>query len=226
MLWYAQEGVSIGDIHKGEQKYGCYRFPTPPGLQQIECTAFGKINAILNGKNLRVEKTGKNSADGSCTYSIYLDKTCPKDAEICLEVEHLSGYYGGRTFPEPLKLICGKGKIQTGDWSKDEALKCYSGGLWYRKNIELSKKEISEDVFIDLGEVTASAEVHINGKKVGICLKKPFRLNIKDFVKEGDNYIEILVYSTLSNHYYTIPTPQAYKTSFTAGLQGPVKIVY
>ena len=107
-----------------------------------------------------------------------------------------------------------------------DVLKCYSGGLWYRKHIELSSKEISKNIFIELGIVAASAEVHINGKKVGTCMKKPFRLNIKDFVKEGDNYFEILVYSTLANHYYTIPTPQNYKGSFTAGLIGPVKIRY
>lgn len=69
-------------------------------------------------------------------------------------------------------------------------------------------------------------EVEGIGKKVGICMKKPFRLDIKDFVKEGENFIEILVYSTLANHYYTIPTPQVYKTSFSAGLVGPVKICY
>ena len=61
---------------------------------------------------------------------------------------------------------------------------------------------------------------------MGICLKKPFRLDIKDYVKEGDNYFEILVYSTLANHYYTIPTPVYYKKSITAGLIGPVKISY
>jgi hypothetical protein len=61
---------------------------------------------------------------------------------------------------------------------------------------------------------------------VGICLKKPFRLNIKDYVREGDNRFEILVYSTLANHYSTIPTPVYYKKSFTAGLIGPVKIGY
>jgi hypothetical protein len=178
----------------------------------------------LNGENLKVERIGTNSDEEYNLYRIYLDEACPKSSEICLEVEHLAGYYRGRAFPEPLKLICGKGSIQTGDWSESEILKCYSGGLWYRKNISLSKEEIAKSIYIDLGEVTASAEVHVNGKKVGICLKKPFRLDIKDYVKEGNNYLEILVYSTLANHYSTIPTPDTYKTSFAAGLIGPLKI--
>ena len=45
---------------------------------------------------------------------------------------------------------------------------------------------------------------------------------MKKFVKEGDNYIEILVYSTLANHYSTIPTPSLYRQSYEAGLIGPV----
>lgn len=224
MKWFGQEGINIFDIHKEEKKFGYYRFTTPPGLQKIECSAFGKVSARLNGKNLKVIKIAKTSAEGCFSYTIYLDQTCPKSSEICLEVEHFPGYYYGRTFPEPLKLICGKGIIQNGDWSETDVLKCYSGGLWYRKKIVLSKEEISKNIFIDLGDVVASAEVHINGKKVGTTLKKPFRLDIKDFVKEGENYIEVLVYSTLSNHYYTIPTPSNYKTSFSAGLIGPVKI--
>ena len=173
-----------------------------------------------------MKKPDENNAEGNSSFPFTWTRPSPENAEICLEVEHLPGYYYGRAFPEPLKLICGKGIIQTGDWSLTDVLKCYSGGLWYRKNISLTRKEISNDIFIDLGDLAASAELHINGKKVGICLKKPFRLDIKDYVKEGDNYFEILVYSTLANHYYTIPTPVYYKNTITAGLIGPVKISY
>jgi hypothetical protein len=226
MKWFGQEGMIPYDIYKGEKKYGYYRFHTPPGLERIECKAFGKINARINGRDLRIVRTGENPDMGSGIYTIYLDQVYPGESDLCLEVEHFPGYYEGRAFPEPLKLICGKGNMQTGDWSESDVLKCYSGGLWYRKNIELNKKEISNNIFLDLGTVVASAEVHINGKKVGTCLKKPFCLNIQDFVKEGDNYFEILVYSTLANHYYSIPTPRNYKSSFTTGLIGPVKIRY
>ena len=144
MEWFGQEGMNTYDVYKGEKKFGYYRFTAPPGLQIIECEAFGKVSARLNGKDLKVEKTDQNSAEGNCSYRIYLEQTSPENAEICLEVEHLPGYYHGRAFPEPLKLICGKGIIQTGDWSLTDVLKCYSGGLWYRKNISLTRKEISE----------------------------------------------------------------------------------
>ena len=144
---------------------------------------------------------------------------------ICFEIAHQPGEYGGSAFPEPVKLNCGAGVIKLGDWSKMGALKSYSGGMWYRKNIRLEKPQLSKELLLDLGEICATAEVHINGRQVGICMTKPFRLNISDYVKEGDNYLEILVYSTLSNHYTTIPTPKRYKQSFEAGLIGPVKLL-
>ena len=47
--------------------------------------------------------------------------------------------------------------------------------------------------------------------------------NLEDIVSNVDEInIEVLVYSTLSNHYQTIPTP--YKGDPVAGLIGPVNI--
>jgi len=164
--------------------------------------------------------------DGLQNCSIIIRDVKKKMSTICFEVKHHPGYYGGSAFPEPVKLHCERGTIKIGDGSAMGALKAYSGGMWYRKNIQLKKEQITDDIYLDLGEVCATAEVHINGKQAGICMVKPFKLNIKDYVKEGDNYVEILVYSTLSNHYSIIPTPECYKQSFNAGLIGPVRILW
>lgn len=42
-------------------------------------------------------------------------------------------------------------------------------------------------------------------------------------VKPGENRIEVLVYSTLANHFVTIPT--RYQGDLTSGLSGPVTLV-
>ena len=105
-------------------------------------------------------------------------------------------------------------------------LRAYSGGLWYRKHINLNKAQIGRKIKLDLGELYATAEIHINGKLAGYCIHKPFELDITEFVKEGDNHFEILVYSTLANHYSTIPTPSIYRQSYEAGLMGPVRLVW
>lgn len=223
MKWYKQPGMLTYDLYAGEPKTAYYRFDAPPGLKSMRFKVYGSIKAYANGKVLDVE-IFKTDADGLQECIVSINKSYQAISTICFEIKHQGGAYGGSAFPEPVRLNCGRGKIQTGDWSQMGVLKSYSGGMWYRKKIHLNKTQLSEELVLDLGEICATAEVHINGKQAGICMTKPFKLNISNFVTEGDNYFEILVYSTLSNHYSTIPTPNTYKKSFKAGLIGPVRI--
>ncbi|MGI6572239.1 MAG: glycosyl hydrolase [Fermentimonas sp.] len=79
-------------------------------------------------------------------------------------------------------------------------------------------------VVLDLGEVVATCEVKVNGESAGILISPPYRLDITPFLSNGKEVeIEVLVYSTLSNHYQTIPTP--YRGDPKAGLIGPVAIL-
>jgi len=48
-------------------------------------------------------------------------------------------------------------------------------------------------VFLDLGDVQVIAEVMVNGKDLGILWKPPFRVDITDALKQGDNALEIRV---------------------------------
>ena len=75
-----------------------------------------------------------------------------------------------------------------------------------------------------MGDLVATAEVHVNGKLAGVCVAPPWKVDVSEFVKRGKNRIEILVYNTLANHYLTIPT--WYRGSGRSGLIGPVSIEY
>jgi len=224
MKWYKQPKIINYDLYAGVPKIGYYRFNAPPGLKSMSFKAYGQVKAFSNGEKLDVNIL-QTYSDGLNEGFVSIKKPIQEMSKICFEIKHKAGEYGGSAFPEPIKLNCGKGVIQTGDWSKMGVLKAYSGGMWYRKNIHLKKSQLSDELVLDLGEVCATAEVYINGKKAGLCITKPFNLMINDFVQEGNNYFEILIYSTLSNHYSTIPTPKIYKKSFKAGLIGPVKIL-
>ena len=111
--------------------------------------------------------------------------------------------------------------MEPGDWSFAGAMKFYSGGVRYSKVISLEEK--GRKVWLDLGDVDATCEVSVNGKKVDVLLRPPYRLDLTKVARKGKNDVEVLVYSSLSNHYQTIPSP--YKGSPRAGLLGPVKIV-
>ena len=53
-------------------------------------------------------------------------------------------------------------------------------------------------------------------------MSPPYSVDITKHIRLGKNEIEVLVYSTLSNHYQTQPTP--YRGEPVAGILGPVKI--
>jgi beta-galactosidase/beta-glucuronidase len=122
-----------------------------------------------------------------------------------------------------VQFECGAGVMEAGDWSRIEGLSSYSGGAWYRKTVSLTEEQARGSVALDLGVVSASAEVRVNGKPVGVRLAPPYRVDVSGLVTPGANRIEILVYSALSNHYRTIPT--RYLSPSPSGLVGPVQWV-
>jgi hypothetical protein len=138
-------------------------------------------------------------------------------------VEQERGVYAGAALPEPVRFECEPGAITTGDWSRIEGLTSYSGGAWYRKQVSLTPEQIRRKISLDLGQVSASAEILVNGNRAGVKLAPPFRVDVSPFLKPGANRIEVLVYSALANHYETIPT--RYRSPGPSGLLGPVRWV-
>ena len=93
-----------------------------------------------------------------------------------------------------------------------------------QETIKLTDKQVQGKVLLNMNDVAATAEVHINGSLAGVRVAPPWKVDISDFIKTGNNKIEILVYNTLANHYLTIPT--RYRGSLRSGLIGPVTIEY
>ncbi|NQU65481.1 MAG: hypothetical protein HQ517_14525, partial [SAR324 cluster bacterium] len=86
------------------------------------------------------------------------------------------------------------------DWtaSDDDLLKYYSGTANYSTTFNFEMTEAS-DVFIDLGSVGVMATVTLNGRNVGTTWMKPYRLNIKEAIKDGENTMEIKVVNVWRN---------------------------
>ena len=74
-----------------------------------------------------------------------------------------------------------------------DALPDFSGNIRYRTTLPLTK---SQKLLLDLGEVGSTAEVTVNGIPVGTRLYPPYRFDITDAAKEGENRLEILVTNT------------------------------
>jgi hypothetical protein len=186
--------------------------------------AMGKIEVWVDGKSQNVKIVKE---DYPANYQVVLSESIDKKSKVAIRIEQARGFSSGSALPESILLNCVAGISQVGDWSQGSVLENYSGGAWYRKNIQLSSKQVESRVIIDLGkEVVATAEVKVNGISAGILVAAPWKLDISKFVNEGDNRIEVLVYNTLTNHFKTIPTEYNKNKAQKSGLLGPVQLEF
>ena len=124
-------------------------------------------------------------------------------------------------------------------WSDlpDEAMRHFSGSATYLTTVRLKVPNADERVQLDLGNVANIAEVRINRRKVAVLWTAPFRADVTDFVKDGDNIIEIEVTNTWHNRLvydaslpeterrtWTIQGPKVNSSVKLAGLAGPVML--
>ncbi len=223
--WFASDHLTYDPLG-GKDNTWAYRFKSVPGLTEMEFIVAGKnLNVWFDGKALPDENITLVTRDrnGMNTYKVNPGQIREQVGTVAFTVDREAGYQGAAVICEPVKLKTSKGLLQAGDWSKTGSLLYYSGGMYYRKQIDIPAIKPDSQIILDLGDIVATCEVNINGYSAGIMMSPPYAVDITKHVKTGNNKIEILVYSTLSNHYQTIPTP--YRDNGKAGLIGPVSIV-
>jgi hypothetical protein len=223
MRWLADPGLLSFDVHPGiDRPVGWYRFLAAPGLKSLTVAALGEVSAWADGREL-VAGTPQEGPDGSHRLAFLLPDRIPGEAVIAVRIKHARGLYGGAALVEPFSFECGSGQLEAGDWSKHDGLESYSGGILYRRNFDLPGGAGSGRVTMDLGAVSSSAEVSVNGRSAGVRIAPPWRWDVTSLVRRGANSLEVLVYNTLSNHYLTIPT--RYRGSPASGLLGPARLI-
>ncbi len=136
------------------------------------------------------------TADGK-THSILTDRIPPK--------MELGGQWDLNFTPgwgAPDKVVLDK----LISWSRhpDNGVKYFSGTATYRKSFkytmpEKSNGKVKQVVYLDLGRVAVMAKVKLNGKDLGILWRPPYRVEITDALREGENSLEIEVVNLMIN---------------------------
>jgi alpha-L-rhamnosidase/Glycosyl hydrolases family 2, sugar binding domain len=120
----------------------------------------------------------------------------------------------------------------------DADIKYFSGTAIYENTFTINAKGKGTYI-IDLGAVKNLAEVIVNGKNVGTVWKTPFKLDVSDASKTGNNTVEIKVTNLWVNRLIGDQQPDVkLKTTFTtmpfykadskllpSGLLGPVRVL-
>jgi hypothetical protein len=120
-------------------------------------------------------------------------------------------------------------------------IKYFSGTATYTKTISADKNWFAghTQLWLDLGDVKNLAEVIVNGRSLGVVWKQPFRVDVTNALKAGNNKIEIKVTDLWVNRligdaqpgvtnkitYTTMPFYQANSKLLPSGLLGPVRVI-
>ena len=132
----------------------------------------------------------------------------------------------------------------------DERIKYYSGEAVYERSFECPENVLSsvDSVVLDLGELSALAEVRLNGKSAGVLWKPPYRLDVTEYLQVGQNRLEVIAVNTWFNRlfYETVvnpdgphlldlskaPSPKVIRNAvknrslMPSGLFGPVRLMF
>lgn len=125
------------------------------------------------------------------------------------------------------------------DWAKhtDPAIRYFSGKAVYTNRITLDELP-TKALYLDLGKVMVMAKVKINGQYAGGVWTTPYRLPIGEYLKKGENLIEVEVVNNWQNRLIgDSMLPEAERATWTnvnpwnpdsplqeSGLIGPVEI--
>lgn len=219
-----KSGHLLYDPYGGTRSEWYFRFESVPGLEDLSFALNGELIDIwVAGEKIKQQRITRTADDNGINhYWVKPPVKQPRKTTVAFSVKAMKGYQGTAIIREPVYMKTSAGLMNSGDWSKEGALRYYSGGIRYHKSCQIDNADNVKQVLLRLGEVVASCEVSVNGQLAGIMLSPPYDIDITHLIQEGENTFDILVYSTLSNHYQTIPTP--YRGDPVAGLIGPVSL--
>lgn len=226
-----------------------------PNEATISFRVTGKVPELWYPQTGRTEKVSYQINAGRTTipltfeswgayFVVFRDKatttTYTKPAGKTTEVAQLTNpwtvrFQAGRGAPEQATFA----SLTSWTEQADPGIKYFSGTAEYENTVKLPALLKGERYMIDLGDVKNIAEVIINGKNRGIVWKKPFRVDITEAVKPGNNTIQIKVTNLWVNRLIgdaqpgvtnkiTFTTMPFYRTNsplLPSGLLGSVRIM-
>lgn len=217
---------------------------------EISFRVTGKVPELWNPVTGKSEKVSFQIKDGrtivplkfdawGALFVVFKDKATTNSYTAPLKKESVLS-----TIDSPWKVSFNDKNVtfaQLSSWSEntDEAIKYFSGTATYSNTFKINTLDNKKSFEIDLGEVKNIAEVFVNGKNMGVAWKKPFKIDITEAIKAGENTIEVKVTNLWVNRligdaqpnvknkttFTTMPFYQANSTLQPSGLLSEVKIL-
>jgi len=103
-----------------------------------------------------------------------------------------------RGAPESIELT----ELSSWTDSEQEGVKYFSGTATYRKLFQYDTTSFpsgNRNLYLDLGDLSKVGEAWLNGQHLGISWSKPYRFDITNIIKPGENNLTVEVANTWSN---------------------------
>jgi hypothetical protein len=168
------------------------------------------FDLLERGQRLVAWKNGKFEFKGHSAESFATTVTGAKTIPMFRDWE--LRFPAGWNAPKSTKLK------RVGPWSAIEAKATshFSGTATYRKAFTLDPLKADERLMLDLGQVGDIAEIKLNGKVAGVLWASPYRQDITEHVRSGENILEIAVTNTWHNRLaYDQSLPKAKRKTWT-----------
>ena len=102
----------------------------------------------------------------------------------------------------------------------------FSGTAIYEKSFTVPPDWKHGRVELDLGKLSAAADVEVNGQQAGVVVWLPFQLDITKWIKPGENRLKIRVTNTEANARAEGASHNILANIDASGLEGPVTLTY
>ena len=118
-----------------------------------------------------------------------------KNSLVTVETAWSVSFEKGKRGPESPVIM---EKLYDLTTSSNDSIRFFSGEVSYNTTVAVDKVPEGE-TYLDLGKVMVLAKVKVNGKEAGGVWTSPYRVNISDCIREGENTIEITVVNNWMN---------------------------
>jgi beta-galactosidase len=125
------------------------------------------------------------------------------------------------------EIIAGEAVILPHCWNAEDGQGngngVFKGKCWYQRKLNISEKDLSKYIYLEIGAAGNVSEVYVNGQLAGgsKCGYAMYRVSLNPFSKAGDNLISIMV----DNSQYEDVYPLMADFTFYGGLYREVKLI-
>jgi hypothetical protein len=129
----------------------------------------------------------------------------------------------------PVQFVTGVTPFALTPWTRT-GLANFSGTAVYEKSFTMPESYRGRRLMLDLGRLSAVAEVWVNDQKAGTQVWRPYRLDITSSVRAGENRLKVIVTNTEANARAGGGENPMWGGSLlrnidVCGLEGPVRII-